>query len=142
VKVVSVDDRLRSSFPDGGQVDRELLLAVHLQEAIHGLLIVGGHGAGPRSDGLAGQAEVLADVPRIQGDDLGGGQAVALLHSFTPDVLYLLISVQVHPDAHVTLAGPLSRHPDLCAHLEHLLVPRMHKPVKLLKTLFLCYPDH
>ena len=48
---------------------------------IHGLLVVGGNGACPRADGLAGKVEVLTDMPGIDGDHLGGGQAVAPLHA-------------------------------------------------------------
>ena len=50
-------------------------------ELVHELLVVGGHGAGPGPNRLAGQIQVLADVPGVQGNDLVGGQPVAPFHA-------------------------------------------------------------
>src|SRR2546429_9854460 len=65
-KIVSFFVRLR--FPHAGQVDRELLLAIHAEQFIHARLMIGKHRAGSDAARLRREIEILANMPRFHGD--------------------------------------------------------------------------
>jgi hypothetical protein len=67
--------------PHRGHVDGELVHAVYLYKGIDLVLVIRADRARAHADRLAGQVEVLADVPRVLGDQLAGEDAVAPLRS-------------------------------------------------------------
>src|SRR5208337_2155102 len=62
------------------QVNGELLNPIDTQKAVYQHLIIRSNGTGSRMDRLAGNIEVLADMTRIEGDDLVCGHVVSPLH--------------------------------------------------------------